>query len=208
VLDALGERWALDLGPDDYNLPGYFGKQRWTYYRLRTESHNTLTIDGANQVASARAPLVVFHSTPEKAYAVADLTTGYAPKVTQARRGLALLDRRRVLVQDEIQAPRPVEVVWRLPTKAKVKAEGDRATLTLGKTTLEARLLSPAGARFAVAAASAPPPQAQQPDVRALVVRLPAQAGEVRLAVLLTPGGGDGPAPKLEPLAAWIAAGR
>ncbi len=208
VLDALGERWALDLGPDDYNLPGYFGKQRWTYYRLRTESHNTLTIDGANQVTSARAPLVAFHSTPAKAYAVADLTAGYAPKVTQARRGLALLDRRRVLVQDEIQAPRPVEVVWRLHTKAMIKAEGDRATLTLGKTTLEARLLSPKGARFAVAAASAPPPQAQQPDVRALVVRLPGQAGEVRLAVLLTPGGGEAPAPKLEPLAAWIAAGR
>ena len=56
VLDALGERWALDLGPDNYNLPGYFGKQRWTYYRLRTESHNTLTLDGANQVVSARAP--------------------------------------------------------------------------------------------------------------------------------------------------------
>ena len=27
VLDALGVRWALDLGSDDYNLPGYFGKK-------------------------------------------------------------------------------------------------------------------------------------------------------------------------------------
>ena len=24
VLDALGERWAIDLGADDYNLPRYF----------------------------------------------------------------------------------------------------------------------------------------------------------------------------------------
>jgi hypothetical protein len=31
VLDAQGERWALDLGPDDYNLPAYFGDKRWTY---------------------------------------------------------------------------------------------------------------------------------------------------------------------------------
>jgi len=31
VLDASGYRWAIDLGADDYNLPGYFGSQRWTY---------------------------------------------------------------------------------------------------------------------------------------------------------------------------------
>lgn len=49
VLDSQGVRWALDFGGDDYNLPGYFGKQRWTYYRLRTESHNTVLIDGENQ---------------------------------------------------------------------------------------------------------------------------------------------------------------
>jgi len=42
VLDALGERWAVELGGDDYNLPGYFGKKRWEYYRLRTEGQNTL----------------------------------------------------------------------------------------------------------------------------------------------------------------------
>ena len=24
-MDALGQRWARDLGSDDYNLPGYFG---------------------------------------------------------------------------------------------------------------------------------------------------------------------------------------
>src|SRR6185295_7886257 len=27
VLDALGQRWAVDLGPDDYDLPGYFGPE-------------------------------------------------------------------------------------------------------------------------------------------------------------------------------------
>ena len=34
-MDALGERWLLDLGSDDYELPGFFDfkKQRWDYYR-------------------------------------------------------------------------------------------------------------------------------------------------------------------------------
>jgi hypothetical protein len=31
VFDAAGVRWAMDLGADNYNLPGYFGKQRWDY---------------------------------------------------------------------------------------------------------------------------------------------------------------------------------
>jgi len=40
VLEALGQRWAVDLGADDYNLPGYFGGKRFSYYRLRAEGHN------------------------------------------------------------------------------------------------------------------------------------------------------------------------
>ena len=51
VLDALGTRWAVDLGGDDYALPGYFGSQRWTYYRLRAEGHNTLVINPGMAVA-------------------------------------------------------------------------------------------------------------------------------------------------------------
>src|SRR6185437_11163825 len=61
VYDADGVRWALDLGPDNYNLPDYFGKKRFTYYRLRTEGHNTLTIGTENQnIEGGVAPLVAF----------------------------------------------------------------------------------------------------------------------------------------------------
>ena len=84
VLDDLGQRWALDLGSDDYNLPGYFGQQRWNYYRLRTEAHNTLTIEGENQSTTARARLLAFHADPERSLAVADLTEAYAPLVRKA----------------------------------------------------------------------------------------------------------------------------
>ena len=42
LLDAQGVRWALDLGSDNYNMPGYFGSKRWTYYRMTNRSHNTL----------------------------------------------------------------------------------------------------------------------------------------------------------------------
>ena len=52
IVDALGVRWACDLGADDYNMPGYFGGKRWTYYRLRAEGHNTLVINSGRDVES------------------------------------------------------------------------------------------------------------------------------------------------------------
>ncbi len=208
VLDALGQRWALDLGPDDYNLPDYFGKQRWTYYRLRTEGHNTLTIDGENQNSSGKAPLVAFQSRPERAFAVADLTSGYTPRVTQVRRGIALLDRRQVLVQDELQAPQPVQVVWNFHTRAQIEVHGKRAILAQGKEKLEAVILAPEGARFEVVSANPSRPQAQQPDVHNLTVCLPKKVDHLRLAVLLTPTGKEAGKPALVSLDEWISAGK
>ena len=205
VLDARGERWALDLGADDYDLPEYFGKLRYTYYRLRTEGHNTLTIDGENQDRQAKAPLIAYLSTPARAFAVADLSGAYAPKVTHARRGVALLNRRQVLVQDEVEVTGSVDIVWNFHTRASIAPAGARATLAQGKAQLEARILSPEGARFEVISANPPPPQAQQPEVHNLAIRLPTVKGRVRIAVFLSPSG-EVQEPRIEPLDAWIEA--
>src|SRR4029079_14850466 len=90
VLDAQGERWASDMGPDDYNLPAYFGKNRCTYYRCGTVGQNTLLIDGENQPKEAMAPLIAFSSAKDRAGAIADLSAGY-PKLKSVRRGIELL---------------------------------------------------------------------------------------------------------------------
>lgn len=209
VLDALGERWALDLPPDDYNLPGYFDikkQQRWTYYRLRTEGHNTLTLDGENQVPTAAAPLVAYYSTEARAFAVANLTEAYGPQVTSAFRGLALLNRRQVLVQDELQCTKQGQIAWNFHTRAKIELKADRALLSQGKAQLEVRVLSPKNAKFEIVSANPPPPQAQQPDVQNLVLRVPS-ATQVRIAVLLAPVGSE-PVPSVEPLSKWIALGK
>jgi hypothetical protein len=208
VMDAMGQRWALDLGPDDYNLPGYFGKERWNYYRLRTEAHNTLTLDGENQALKARAPIVAFLSAPERAFAVADLTAGYGSKVTQVRRGLAVLDRKSVLVVDEIQAAQPVNVVWNFHTKAKIDIQGARAILKQGNATLEAQIVFPNEATFAVLSANPPAPQAQQPEVSNLTVRIPEAVRQTRLCVLLVPAGVNAPKMPTVSLDAWIAEGK
>jgi Heparinase II/III-like protein/Domain of unknown function (DUF4962) len=211
VYDADGVRWAYDLGPDDYNLPGYFGKERWNYYRLKTEGHNTITLNGGeNQNVKATAPLVGFSA--EHKIAVADLSAAY-PSAKRVQRGVKLLGR-QLLVQDEIECDEPADVVWNLHTPAKIAIDPSmrRATLTLGRKELTAQILSPATAHFATATADPPPPVKPDPPMRAigprdstkLVVRLPEKVKELRLVVLLSPQGEGVARANLEPLEKWI----
>jgi hypothetical protein len=205
VLDAHGERWAVDLGSDDYNLPAYFGKDRWKYYRLRTESHNTLLIDDANQQTKAKAPLVRFHASPARGHAVADLTAAYAPTVSRAWRGVARLGDRGVLIQDEVEATRPVRLKWNFHTDAsKITTEGARATLSnaQGDRSLTLRVVEPVGATFAIEPCNPPTPQKQQPNVHNVCLTIK-DARKTRIVVVaeLQPNGLSGLA--VEPLESW-----
>ncbi|MDP2897809.1 MAG: heparinase II/III family protein [bacterium] len=207
VLDALGERWAVDLGPDDYDLPGYFGSKRWTYYRLRTESHNTLVINDKNQSPDAPAPIIGFGSTPERGWAIADMTRAYPDVKGSVRRGMALLNRSHVLVQDEISSSEPVDVLWGMVTEAKVELQGKSALLSIGTGRLLARILEPGDASFEIISANPPRPQRQQPNAKKLAVRIPQAKGNVRIAVVLSPFQDSEPTPKfvpqLQPLDKW-----
>ncbi len=196
VLDALGQRWAVDLGPDDYNLPGYFGAERWTYERLKTSGQNTLMLDGADQDLKAAAPLTAFRTGADGGFAIADLTAGYAPGgATRVQRGMALRDgRSRVLIQDEIDTARPADLTWTMHTQASIEVTDGRAVLTQGGATLDARILAPADATFTVEDLVIAPPQQAAPGVRRLLVRLPGVTS-ARIAVLLTPRGRSAPLP-------------
>jgi len=217
VLDALGVRWAVDLGSDNYNLPGYFGPQRWTYYRLRAEGHNTLVINpdaGVDQDPSAAATIARFESKPDRAFAITDLTPAYARHARKVQRGMAVLNRQQILVQDEIQTAKAAEVWWFLHTVAKADVEGDGsvATLTLGGKRMRASILSPKGASFTVMDAQPlpssphPPMQNKNNGIRKLAIHL-SGVTDTRLAVQLVPvregNTASQPAFKLSPLAEW-----
>jgi hypothetical protein len=207
VLDADGVRWADDLGRDDYNLPGYFGRLRWTYYRLITAGHNTLTLDGQNQDPTAAAPIIAFHPREDEASAVADLTAAYAPAgATHVLRGIALRDRRRqILIQDEIETRTPVDAVWAMHTRASIAIapDGTHATLTQQGKTLSVRLLSPAGARFQAEEVTLAPPQRPLKDERKLLIRLPDKITKTRIALTLTLGPVQEAVPPLTALDQW-----
>ncbi|HSU66196.1 MAG TPA: heparinase II/III family protein [Tepidisphaeraceae bacterium] len=208
VLDALGQRWATDLGPDDYNLPGYFGKQRWDYYRLKTEGHNTLVIDGKNQSTSARAPLIAFSPDPKHPLAVADLTAAY-PSARKALRGIEQIESDRVVIEDEIESDKPIDVVWNFHTRAEIRIDKSTAVLTQGGATVDLKLLSPPAATFEIRSSNPLPPQKQQPDVHNLTIHLPGKVTGARIVVVMTPitGNLSRPDPVVMPLSEWIARG-
>lgn len=210
-LDALGVRWARDLGSDNYNMPGYWSgsrnnSRRWTYYRLNSKSHNVCMIDGKNQEAAGKAKFLSVKSEKDSASAVLDLTSAYAPASTKSLRGVAMLPgRRAVLVQDEFQLAKSAEITWAMTTDAKIKLDGNEALLSQDGKQLQVKVLSPAGATFSSASAEQKPPERANKGVRRLLATVKGR-GAVRIVVVLTPvAGGRAPdaAPAIKPLSTW-----
>jgi hypothetical protein len=183
VLDALGHRWAVDLGADNYNLPGYFGKQRWSYYRLSTEGHNTITLNGENQSASAQAPIINFESSQAKASATADLKAAYPKYASKFLRTVALINRSEILIVDEIEAVQPVEVTWQLHTPAEMEISGRTAWLTQNGDKLRMEVLQPEEAILESHEVQIPPPQNPIKDIRKIKVRLKQKVTSTRIVV-------------------------
>ncbi len=100
VIDAGGTRWALDFGRNEYDVPDYFGKLRFTYYRTTTASHNTLLIDDLNQNVTAEAPIFAHRFEPGFAFVRMDLDETYPDRLRHFERGVALYRDRHVIVQD------------------------------------------------------------------------------------------------------------
>ncbi|KAI0830525.1 chondroitin AC/alginate lyase [Trametes gibbosa] len=213
VIDALGTRWAGDLGSGDYRSEGYFSNdtqnsERWQYYRKRTEGQNTILVNADNQLVTAEPKIlqnltsgtaqgsstVIDITSDSTALFTGDLTSAYADTVTSWKRGIRLLNsRRQVLIQDEINASQ--SVMWRMHTNATVTTDGTSAKLQIGDKTMQMSILNaPSGATFTTGPAqrlSTDPPlidnQVDQPNPGVTVVMISLPAGEYSLQVLFNP---------------------
>lgn len=183
VLDALGHRWAVDLGSDNYNMPGYFGNKRWTYYRLKTEGHNTITLNGENQEPSAKAPIIAFESSDSRSLATADLKAAYPKYAEKFLRTVSLIDRKEVVIQDEIETTEPVEVVWNLHTPANVDLSGSTATLTLDDAQLRMVVVEPENVVLDVHEVKLSPPQNPIEGIWKITVRPEGKVKSTRIVV-------------------------
>jgi hypothetical protein len=179
VLEKDGVRWALDLGSDDYNMPDYFGKLRFTYYRLKTESHNTVTVDGENQAERATAPMEMRDGA-----AVIDLSRAYPGKLTSWTRTVRI-DGASAAIADAISASSPVDPVWGMVTDAAVAVDGPRATLTKGSATFQAEIVSPKNAAFDTVSTNPGAPQNPNLGTKRLIVRLSGKVTDAKIEVRL-----------------------
>ncbi|KAG8951379.1 hypothetical protein FRC04_006150 [Tulasnella sp. 424] len=215
VIDALGERWAVELGSAMVNATGYSASeaqdsQRWLYYRKRTEGQNTILINGQNQNVDA-APTSKFGSSntvqssdapfaiPEgsTAFFTIDMSSAYG-QGDSVKRGIRLLNgRRQVLLQDDISCSQGIE--WRMHTTASVQVNGAVAYLTQNGQTMEVQIINPPnGACFKTEDAvrlssdpSLPPGTIDPPNSGVTVLSIVLPAGSYNLQVLFTPQWSD-----------------
>lgn len=190
VFDALGERWVSDLCGDLYIMPGYFdiSGPRWQYYRINTQGHNTLLINGQSQHPRAEAPMTSFSAAPEAACATADLTAAYAhlgaKKIT---RRIELGENRTALtVEDTVELTDPTEIEWRIHTPAAVEIHGSEATLTQNNKRVIVQLLEPKGAQFEAVEVHLDPPQNPLEGITRLMIRVK-DATQTRFKVRFVP---------------------
>ncbi|KAJ8468389.1 hypothetical protein ONZ51_g9670 [Trametes cubensis] len=212
VLDALGTRWAGELGSGDYRSENYFsndtqGSERWLYYRKRSEGQNTVLVGAQNQLVTAAPQIlqnlttgdsqgsstVIDLSSDSTALFTGDLSSAY-DTVTEWKRGIRLLNgRKQVLLQDDINASD--SIMWRMHTNATVEISGTSATLTIGDKKLQMTILNPPdGVTMTQGPAqrlSTDPPlidnQVDQPNPGVTVVMINLPAGQYSLQVLFNP---------------------
>ncbi|WP_181592979.1 S-layer homology domain-containing protein [Paenibacillus sp. YN15] len=224
VYDALGVRWAMDLGLENYNLPGFWdsaGGQRWTYYRKGAQGQNTVVINPLDnpvhmQKFDAPALLVKSESKPRGAYGILDMASRYPRDTAAYQRGM-MLDREnnQLILQDEMTLKFPSDVYWFMHTASSISIldNGKTALLRQGDKKLYVRMIdAPEQAEFlsmkAEALPGTPNPDGQTLNhgIRKLAVHM-ADVTEARLSVWMVPLNEEDPlplqAPQATPLSGW-----
>ena len=153
VYDALGERWAEELGPGPYDAPGYFFNPpaggRWRNYCKRAEGQNTLVISPHrtpdDQYALARCVFsdVVLEENGGGSGAI-DMTDAYRMNgATSVRRAFSLdTDTGALTVSDAVRCLFKSNIYWFMHTKAEINVapDGKSAILTQNGKQVKATL--------------------------------------------------------------------
>lgn len=130
VLDADGERWAMDLGMQDYESLEATGidlwnmnqnSTRWSVFRLNNFSHNTLTINSKLQNVMGFAQLTNYSDLDEFKSAQIDMSETYNYAFNAAKRGIAIVNNSYVLLRDEFKIiQNGTSIRWSFVTDAEV----------------------------------------------------------------------------------------
>lgn len=131
VMEANGINWAIDLGMQEYESLESKGidlwnmkqnAERWKVFRYNNLAHNTLTVNNEYQKVGGYAPLISHSETPSFMNTIANLSDLYGGNVSKIKRGVAIIEKKYVVVQDEIKTGKDSIVLrWSMVTPASVK---------------------------------------------------------------------------------------
>jgi len=201
IMEADGERWAMDFGMQDYNSLETAGvdlwnmkqnSQRWKVYRYNNYVHNTLTVNDSLQEVYGYSVISQYSDNPSLMNAITDLTFLYRDDLKKAKRGIAIVDKKYVMVRDEIETKnKETKVQWNMLTSANVTVVGKDVELTKNGRKLDVRVISPSGAQLKTTN-TVPPHSYDAPNPGTTLVGfeivIPANSKE-DLVVLLLPEG-------------------
>jgi hypothetical protein len=154
VMDALGQRWSMDFGMQNYESleskgVKLWGKeqnaQRWEVFRYNNKAHSTLTFNDSLQRVEGYASIKSTTDNPQFLSAISDISAVYKGQVAVANRGAAIIDQSYVVVKDEITTTdKETTVRWTMVTPAKVKiTENGTAELTQHGKKLQLKVVEP-----------------------------------------------------------------
>lgn len=140
VYEALGERWAIDLGGEAYNMHNYWimddiEKSRWGYYRSRAEGHNTIVINPglyADQTIKSMSEITKFSPSDTICSAEVDISKAYQNYASSVIRN-AEFDKvsGKLSLHDKISLNDAYDTYWFMHTKANVEISDDKRSAVL-----------------------------------------------------------------------------
>ena len=167
------------------------GGRRWHYFRTSSLSHNVPTINNQNQKFYGNTNIIAFHSNLERAHTVTDLSTAYEGQAKSVQRGLAVLNRNALLIQDEVVGLKQGDQLrWAMLTSAKVTLLGSRAELKKEDKIIIAEIVQPVNAIFDTVSTKPTyhPEENQNAGTRLLTVSLSLKKdGSNTIAIILKP---------------------
>lgn len=139
IMEADGVRWAEDPGRQKYESIEKYGNIwqydqnafRWKIFRLGSMSHNLITVDGNQILASGSAKLDKVSEKENFKFAVSDLSSMYSGQLAGLVRGVAIVNDEYVVVRDEYKTlDRETSLRWAMFTSADVLLKENAAELT------------------------------------------------------------------------------
>ena len=126
IFEALGERWVIELGANDYNSLETqkldiwnmgVDSDRWKVFRYNNLAHSTLTFNEKHQSVNGNAIIDNQIKLTNFTGVSTNLSSLYADEVGEVYRTIGLIDNKYLSVIDRINTKNlPVSTEWRLIT--------------------------------------------------------------------------------------------